>query len=285
MKLLLLSDKVVKSIFIIFISISLIIFSNLDTNILMDLNKKIASVRLTVLKCFLLLVFLLFNNICEELDFTDINSILDLGCGFGSASILLGNKGKIEVFGVTHSQRQLEFCEQRNDNPKVKFINQDYHQFLEETKQKFDLVWCVESTYHEVDRAGFFSQLRSVLSDKGKIVLVDYYASEILFEDPRFMDWKNGYHIGSISTERQFQNQIAFARLKERLTLDWTEYILPGSKRIGRLGALGKFPLKIMKALGMVSDDFYKGVLGSTAQYSLLKKGRWYYKIKILENI
>jgi len=227
--------------------------------------------------------FLLFQKLFKLI--SPPTSILDLGCGFGGASFQFLQKTKAQVTGLTHSQKQIETCEQRCSNFKnqVQFINSDYHKFLDSTEQNFDLIWAVESIYHEKDKKAFLQKLKNQLAPGGQILIVDYYLSSDTEDSTFLKTWFEGYKIGEIITSETFERYAQELGLKIVQNLDWSSHVLEGSKRIKNLGMLS-FPLLWPPhKLGLVSKSFINGTKASIAQYHLLKTNMWKYKVYVLE--
>ncbi len=228
--------------------------------------------------------FLLFKKLFELIPTESINSILDVGCGFGGASFEFSQKTLAQITGVTHSQKQIAVCEKRCSEYKerVKFVESDYHDFLEDTTETFDLIWAVESIYHERDKKAFLGKLKKQLSPDGKILIVDYYLTSELTEDQRLKDWFEGYKIGEILSSNTFEEYAQELDLKIIQNLDWSPQVLEGSKRIKNLGLLSYPLLWLSKKLGLVSGDLLKGTKASIVQHALLEARLWKYKVYVL---
>ena len=229
--------------------------------------------------------FLLFDKLFALVQSKRINSLLDLGCGFGGGSLSFLERTRAKVMGVTHSGKQVAVCKERcaNFSDRVQFIESDYHDFLTNTNESFDLVWAVESLYHEKDKKAFLQKLESQLNRGGKILVVDYYLSQKESRSEKLNVWKDGYKVGELLTAKDFEEKCIDIGLDITDNLDWSIHVAEGSRRIKTLGRI-TFPfLFLMNKVGLVSNDFLKGTKASIAQYDLFKSGTWQYKVYVLE--
>ena len=95
------------------------------------------------------------------------SKVLDIGCGWGSLAIDIAKSAKCEVTGITLSENQLNYCNQKakemNLQNQVKFKLMDYR----ELKEKFDRIVSV-GMFEHVGRKfykKFFNQIEKLLND------------------------------------------------------------------------------------------------------------------------
>ena len=78
------------------------------------------------------------QHIIKKLNIRPNQKVLDIGCGWGSLAIDIAKSVKCEVTGITLSENQLKYCQQKakemNLENQVKFRLMDYR----ELKEKFD---------------------------------------------------------------------------------------------------------------------------------------------------
>jgi cyclopropane fatty-acyl-phospholipid synthase-like methyltransferase len=229
--------------------------------------------------------FLLFHKLFQLLKSDSPKSILDLGCGFGGASFHLAKITKAKITGITHSKKQIKICQQRcfDFKDRVNFIENDYHTFLNTTDQSFDLIWAVESIYHEKDKKLILEKLKNKLNPGRQLLVVDYYLNPNKGNTEDLQTWFEGYHIGEILTSSTFEKYCSELKFKTKHQLDWSIPILEGSRRIARLGKLSFPILSIFNKINLMSHDFLKGTKASIAQYDLIQRHAWSYKIYVLE--
>merc|ERR1711991_1270454 len=109
------------------------------------------------------------NHIIKKLNIKSDQKVLDIGCGWGSLAIDIAKSAQCEVTGITLSENQLNYCNQKakelNLENQVKFKLMDYR----ELNEKFDRIVSVGMCEH-VGRKfykKFFNQIEKMLKDDG----------------------------------------------------------------------------------------------------------------------
>merc|ERR1711981_1456953 len=109
------------------------------------------------------------QHIIKKLNIQPNQKVLDIGCGWGSLAIDIAKSAKCEVTGITLSENQFNFCNQKvkemNLENQVKFKLMDYR----ELKEKFDRIVSV-GMFEHVGRKfykKFFKQVFDLLNEKG----------------------------------------------------------------------------------------------------------------------
>lgn len=98
-------------------------------------------------------------------------SILDLGCGWGSFSLFLAEKfPRSNIVAVTNSKLQTEYIQKKISEKKIKnltVITKDINEFT--IKQKFDRVVSIEMFEHMRNYQLLLKKIASFLKDNGKL--------------------------------------------------------------------------------------------------------------------
>ena len=109
------------------------------------------------------------QHIIKKLNIQSNQKVLDIGCGWGSLAIDIAKSAKCEVTGITLSENQFNYCNQKikemNLENQVKFKLMDYR----ELEEKFDRIVSV-GMFEHVGRKfykKFFNQVEKLLSDDG----------------------------------------------------------------------------------------------------------------------
>ena len=109
------------------------------------------------------------QHVIKKLNIQPNQKVLDIGCGWGSLAIDIAKSIKCEVTGITLSENQLKYCNQKakemNLENQVKFRSMDYR----ELDEQFDRIVSV-GMFEHVGRKfykKFFSQIERLLNDNG----------------------------------------------------------------------------------------------------------------------
>ena len=113
------------------------------------------------------------QHIIKKLNIKPDQKVLDIGCGWGSLAIDIAKNAKCEVTGITLSENQLNYCNQKakemNLQNQVKFKLMDYR----ELDEKFDRIVSV-GMFEHVGRKfyhTFFKSMNELLKDDGIFLL------------------------------------------------------------------------------------------------------------------
>ncbi len=113
------------------------------------------------------------THIAAKLLLKPDQKVLDIGCGWGGMALYLNEVAGVDVTGVTLSQEQLLYANERAEaagvSDKVRFRLQDYR----EIQEKFDRIVSVGMFEHvgAPQYSEFFKQVANLLKDDGVMLL------------------------------------------------------------------------------------------------------------------
>jgi len=108
-------------------------------------------------------------------------SILDVACGLGAGTELIATEfPESEVIGINISPKQIKHCNQNQDK-KAKYQVMDAANLSFE-KSSFDLITCVESSFHFDTRKDFLASSFDKLKEGGYLIFTD-----IMFFDTTYI--------------------------------------------------------------------------------------------------
>lgn len=120
------------------------------------------------------------RDVLSDLDFcketrgilTEQVTVLDVGCGCGFVSNFLGRLG-CKVIGIDLNLSRLNAARliAAKSNSNVQFIAADVIGFLDQFRDKFDIVWCEQSLHHIEPRVSTLKHLVNRLRVGGKLVI------------------------------------------------------------------------------------------------------------------
>jgi SAM-dependent methyltransferase len=107
-----------------------------------------------------------------------INTILDVGCGYGNHLEIFAQMGGFrDIYGIEYQTEVCKKLEQKFHNyPEVKIFNGNIFDLV--ISEKVDLIFLnyVLFYFSKVDKLRLFNQLNKLLSKNGVIVLCQYYS-------------------------------------------------------------------------------------------------------------
>jgi len=117
------------------------------------------------------------DMICRKLHLKETDTLLDIGCGWGSLVIYAAKKYKCKVVGVNLSSQHISFASEwakrENLEDRVSFINCDYRNIQEYTFEKYDKIVSVGFFEHVGKKYmhEYFNIVKNVLKHDGISVL------------------------------------------------------------------------------------------------------------------
>ena len=109
----------------------------------------------------------------REIEFSSEIKILDLSCGTGELlqDLYHRRKGKIKLYGLDISKEMLEKARKKLSS-EVILVQGDAHNLPLESEE-FDYVICTEAFHHYHSQNQAIAEMKRVLKNKGKIIIVD----------------------------------------------------------------------------------------------------------------
>ncbi|MFI9639185.1 SAM-dependent methyltransferase [Micromonospora sp. NPDC051925] len=148
--------------------------------------------------------------------------LLDLGCGIGEPAIRLATAHKIEVVGVSISQRQVERANDRAVSAgladRLSFQLADAMD-LPFPDGSFDVVWALESLHHMPDRGDVLRQAARVLRPGGRLAIGDFM----------LLPSADGYEAGAARVHQASKGVLSVVGLDEYLSLLRAAGLEPGA--------------------------------------------------------
>jgi len=212
--------------------------------------------------------------------------ILDAGCGVGGSAFFLANQCNAKVTGITLSEKQLEYANQKREdlrlNNLVDFKLQD---FISTSFQNnsFDLVWALESVTSAADKKLFAQETFRLLKPGGRLIIADYFRTRDTWKDNDNLleKWQNCWGLAEImpldSYIRIFQKEGMDIKEKK----DITRHIYPSAKMMYRYYMMGMVPSVMYNAFHHTSRFAKNHYKSGKYQYKALKKGLWQYWIVV----
>jgi len=163
-------------------------------------------------------------------------TVLDVGCGIGGSSRILGKDYGFDVTGVTISPQQVKRATELTppELSNVKFAVDDA-MALSFPDNSFDVVWSIEAGPHMPDKAIFAKELLRVLKPGGILVVADWNQRDDRTSPLNFWERPVMKQLLDQWSHPAFSSIEGFSELLEAtgmtdgkvITTDWTKETLP----------------------------------------------------------
>ena len=162
-------------------------------------------------------------------------TVLDVGCGIGGSSRILGKDYGFAVTGITISPQQVQRAQELTAAElDVQFLVDDA-MALSFPDASFDVVWSIEAGPHMPDKAIFARELMRVLKPGGILVLADWNQRDDRQKPLNFWEKPVMQQLLDQWSHPAFSSIEGFSELLEAtefvdgkvITADWTEQTLP----------------------------------------------------------
>jgi tocopherol O-methyltransferase len=199
--------------------------------------------------------------------------VLDAGCGIGGASLWLAQNTEACYVGMTLSDVQVaqakNNAQKRGLTKRVFFEKGNY--FATRFKdEEFDKIFCIESACHAYPLPGdLYRELFRILKKGGVL----YISDGVLLRHPTtqkdkkiLSEWFDAWALpGGCTAEevKNFLNDVGFSFIE---VLDKTGAIKRDVKRLGVLGKLFYYPVRLLTSLGLLSPAGLANTIAAKAQ-------------------
>lgn len=162
-------------------------------------------------------------------------TVLDVGCGIGGSSRILGKDYGFAVTGITISPQQVQRAQELTAAElDVQFLVDDA-MALSFPDASFDVVWSIEAGPHMPDKAIFARELMRVLKPGGILVVADWNQRDDrqkplnFWEKPVMQQLLDQWSHPAFSSIEGFSELLEATEFVEGkvVTADWTEQTLP----------------------------------------------------------
>jgi tocopherol O-methyltransferase len=186
-------------------------------------------------------------------------AILDVGCGIGGSSLVLADRYRAAVTGITLSpvqrERASERARQAGAGEQVSFAVADAMAMPFEAN-RFDLVWSLESGEHMPDKHRFLQECLRVLRPGGRLVLATWCHREdeppsppLSAAERRDLERIYGlYHLpGTISLPayERIASDLGFSQIN---VADWSEAVAPFWEDVLQSALQPRVMLEVLKS-------------------------------------
>ena len=211
--------------------------------------------------------------------------VLDAGCGVGGAARFVHRETGAEVTGITLSERQIATARQQAQAEgmaqQVHFLQRDFCNTGLEAKS-YDVVWACESSCYATDRSAFAMECFRLLKPGGRLVLCDFFKTELGQSDPKkyLRYWADTWGVSEFATPKALRTALNKAGFGHQTWEDFTPEIEKSARRMYWAACLGALPSELYNLFYPGVSPFAKTHYQSGwYQYKALTAGYWRYRM------
>lgn len=199
--------------------------------------------------------------------------ILDAGCGVGGASLWLAENTPAHYIGITLSLVQIrqakKIAQTRHLTDRVSFELQNYFE-TNFSDESFDAVFCIESAcYAYPHPANLYQELYRILKPGGILVISDgvlLHHPTTAKEKGTLSAWFDAWALSGGCTAEEIVRDLKTACFQDIQFIDKAHQIEPDVRKLGLLGRVFFWPLRIFSLTPFLKTGFQNAVAAKTQE-------------------
>lgn len=205
--------------------------------------------------------------VCEALQISPGDRVLDAGCGMGGTSIYAAQRCQARVEGICLSKTQIQQAIKNTNkagmSDRTNFSVQDFTH-TDFPDNHFSSIMAIESVIHAPEKLDFCNEAFRVLKKGGRIAVIDVSKRDKVLsekEQSRYDAFLSGWDVPNLITPEAFMDCLKKAGFRNIKYQDKSGQILKSSARIYRLG-VGLYPIAwILRKIGLITEKgFYHSI-------------------------
>ena len=226
--------------------------------------------------------------IAKKLNLKPGMSVLDMGCGFGTAAIYLSKKFNVNILGISLSKEQISYFNSIYNGTQVKVLYKDYRELTQEHNNKYDCIYSIGIFEHIGinNQKDYYNKCSKLLKTNGTMLIHTIVSNKRLYshnswitkyifpgaELPHISDFTKKYAddwllqdlqcIGKsysktlLAWKKNINNSNIFKNYDDKFKRTWNYYLLLCSAAF-RSRTITVFQLVYFKKDTQINDDPY----------------------------
>lgn len=213
----------------------------------------------------------------EKCGISEVDLVLDAGCGVGGSSIFIAQSSGCKVVGITLSEKQAtsatHYSMKKGVQSLTKFSVMDYSNtgFADES---FDVVWALESSCYAESKKVFVEEAFRILKKGGRLIIADGFERKDNYSsfERKILDlWIKRWAVESLASLKLFNQYLLNAGFIHISHEDITLNVTPSSRRLFFLSIVAWPLAKVLQLIGKRSEIQNDNLSGAFYQYLVLK--------------
>ena len=217
--------------------------------------------------------------VCEALNLSPGDRVLDAGCGMGGTSLYAARQYQTLVEGICLSATQInqaiKNAKKAGLSGNTNFTIQDFTR-TSFPDNYFSGIMAVESVVHAPEKINFCKEAFRVLKKGGSIAVIDVSKKEKILTDKeqeQYDVFLSGWDVPNLITPQSFIDCLKEAGFHNVQYQDKSDQILKSSARIHRLG-VAMYPFAwLLQKTGLVTEKGFNHSLAAINQKKVFFEG------------
>lgn len=217
--------------------------------------------------------------VCESIEISKEDIVLDAGCGIGGTVLFIAEKYKAHTTGITISGKQLESANKYKDNSPAKklvtFLNRDFTD-TKFANSIFSKIVAIESICHAINKEKFLEEAYRILKPGGRIAVLDAYLIKTTLnrnDKTIYQKFLEGFALDNLASKKGFEQGMIKSGFKNVRFVSYANKVRKSTERYYTQGKILYPIMYVLAKLHIVPQSAPKHVVSAGYTKLLLQQG------------